>query len=169
MNKTYKIILYKKLSGEWQVQFNQLIQESFFLNLTKTKLEENKDKFCSQKDKIGYLLALENQKIIGILVLLKRKLIFNHQKLILGGFGGLCVVEAKRKQGIATALLKKGMARLKQENCDIAYLNRQHTYLGSSGKRYTEHDAMIAPVNSPKKFKAVLRNDRPFDIGVGNW
>ena len=188
MNKPYKIILYKKLSGDWRVQFNQLIHKTFFLDFTEAKLEENKDKFCSQKDKIGYLLALENQKIIGILVLLKRRLIFNHQKLILGGFGGLCVVEAKRKQGIATALLKKGVVRLKREDCDIAYLctdikqlgnlykpfgfvalNREHSYLGKSGKRYIEDDAMVAPINSREKFQAVLSDKKIFNIGRGNW
>lgn len=188
MKRLYKIIFCQRLSGNLQVQFNQLIHKSFFLDFTEAKLEENKDKFCSQKNQIGYLLALKNQKIIGILVLLKRRLIFNHQKLILGGFGGLCVVEAKRKQGIATALLKKGVARLKREGCDIAYLctyieklgnlykpfdfvalNRQHAYLGKSGKRYIEDDAMVAPINSREKFQAVLSEKKIFNIGRGNW
>jgi len=41
--------------------------------------------------------------------------------------------------------------------------------LGKSGKRYTEQDAMIAPVCSPEKFKAILSDSKPFDIGQGNW
>jgi hypothetical protein len=44
-----------------------------------------------------------------------------------------------------------------------------HTYLGASGRRYVDHDGMIAPVLSRPFFEAILRQPEPFDIDQGAW
>ena len=94
----------------------------------------------------------------------------------------------KRRKGIATLVLKKGMKILKQEKCDIAHLctdiiklkslyskfgfvplGKKYTYIGKSGKKYIEKDGMIAPVNSVTKFKEILNSSEIFNIGLGNW
>lgn len=184
------IKFYKTLSKSLENKFNQLLDEAFNYKknfTTKEKIEEN-DKFCSKKNHLGYLLAIEQETIIGGLIILKRNLLFKEKNLALGGFGGVCVQKDKQRKGVATLLLKRGIKILKDNHCNMAYLctdinklkhlyghvgfialKRPHTYLGKSGKRYTENDAMIAPVNSLKKFKAVLLNKEPFDIGTGNW
>ncbi|MEK7513810.1 MAG: GNAT family N-acetyltransferase [Patescibacteria group bacterium] len=188
MNRSYKIIFYKKLLSDLKKQLDQLINESFFWHKSGKEKQVEYDKFCSKKNEIGYVIALENNLLIGVVIVLKRNLVFNQDKLVLGGIGGVSVKLDKRRKGIATALLKEGMKILKQNKCDLAYLctdinkltnlyvkvgfvplNRQHSFLGRSGKRYTEYDAMIAPVNSQSKFQAVLSDKKPFDIGRGNW
>lgn len=188
MNQSYKIIFYKKLPFDLKVQFERLIRESFIWHQSGKEKQREYDIFCSKKNEIGYVVALENNLLIGVVVVLKRNLVFNQNKIVLGGIGGVSVKVEKRRKGIATELLEKGMKILKQSKCDLAYLctdinklknlyakvsfvplNRAHTFLGRSGKRYTEHDAMIAPVDSSEKFQAVLTDNKPFYIGVGNW
>lgn len=184
----HKIIFYKKLPQKLRTIFDQFIYESFDRGLSRGELKEDNDKFCSKKDRIGYVLTFKVNRIIGAVIILKRRIRFNGANLILGGVGGVSVHKKYRRQGIATAMLKIAMRNLKREKCDLVYLctyieklkklyspagftalNRPHMFLGKSGKRYTEHDAMIAPVNSPEKFKAVLTDNKPFDIGRGNW
>lgn len=106
----------------------------------------------------------------------------------LGGLGGVATDAAWRGRGIASATTAAGMARLRELGCDVAYLctdiekrahlygqvgfvplGRPHTYLGASGKRYTDDDGMVAAVNSPDLLAAILADDQPFDIGRGNW
>lgn len=188
MNWSYKIIFYKKLPQNLKTDFDSLMKRSFSWHQTGKEKKKEHDKFCSKKDQRGFVLALNNNQIIGAVIILKRKIKFNNVSLTLGGIGGVSVRREYRRHGLATALLKKAMEMLKEEKCDMAYLctyieklgrlykpfgfvalKRPHTFLGKSGKRYTEYDAMIAPVNSPEKFKAILTDDKPFDIGRGNW
>lgn len=152
--------------------------------------ELHNDKYCSGKDTFKILLALKENEPIGHVKLLKRTLLYKGSTILLGGFGAVCTDERYRRQGIATTLLKKGLEILKENNCDIAYLctdiynqgmialygqlgfvllNKPHTYLGRSGKRYTDTDGMIAPICSQELFKEVLQDKESFDIGRGNW
>lgn len=151
---------------------------------------EHEDKFCSHTDRFKYILVFEKEKVIGMTILCKRIIKFKKASVVLGGFGGVCVQKEKRRRGVASAMIKKGMEELKKANCDVAYLctnisdstminlyqkfgfvalGKPHTYLGASGKRYTEKDAMLAPVNSPEIFQSILSDEEPFDIGRGNW
>jgi len=183
-----KIVFYKKVPQNLKVDFDHLIKRSFSWHQSGKEKKKEHDKFCSKKDQTGYVLALDNKQIIGVVIILKRRIKFKEMNLVLGGIGGVCVEKQYRRQGVAMSMLQVAMERLKQGKCDVAYLctdinnlknlytpvgfvalNRPHTFLGKSGKRYTEHDAMIAPVNSPEKFKAVLTDNKPFDIGRGNW
>lgn len=126
----------------------------------------------------------------GVTGVLRREINYEGKQITLGGIGGLCTRFDRRQMGVATKLLFKAMEELKKAGCDMAYLctsiekpwmvkfygkvgfillGRPHTYLGKSGKRYTDHDAMIAPVNSKEIFKFVLLQQSNFDIEVGNW
>lgn len=181
----YKIRFYRKLTIKHKADFDRLIKELFVWHESGRKHWEEADKFCSKRNEIGFVLSFDADELIGAVVILKRRL---KNQLILGGIGGVCVKPRFRRQSVATKMLKIAMINLKKEKCDLVYLctdvrklknlyaavgftplNRPHTFLGKSGKRYTEHDAMIAPVNSPEKFKAVLNDNKPFDIGRGNW
>lgn len=155
---------------------------------TEKQKKEHDEKFCSQKDRFKYLLAFQNDEIIGGLTLLKRDIVFRTRKILLGGIGGVWVRLDKQKMGIATTLLKKAMQILNKNNCDIAYLctdikkldklfqkvgfqilNKQYTFLEKSGRRNYERNGMIAPITSKAIFTAVIREKKPFDIGKGNW
>lgn len=157
---------------------------------TSEKQEEHDDQFCSQGDYYKFVLALEDNNVIGSVTILKRRIIFKSKKIKLGGLGGVCTHPDKRRRGIASRLLKVALSEMKKAGCDIAYLcadtsslsklrmygeigfvplNHQYTYLGKSGRRYYENNGMIAPINSNDIFNLVVKDNEPFDIGQGNW
>lgn len=152
--------------------------------------DEHNDRYASKKDRIKYVLAAHNGKVVGGIIVLKRLIRFKNNTVTLGGIGGVCTQENYRRQGIASKLLEVAMKELKIATCDIAYLcadiyrdrtknlyssagfvplGKPHTYLGISGKRYYDTDGMLAPVNSAEIFREVLTSSELLDIGVGNW
>lgn len=173
-----KVAVLKQICFEWEER------------MTEKEKQEHYDRFCSQKDRIKFIIAFENKTVIGISIALKRIINFKNKKIILGGIGGVCVRPDKRRRGIATSLVKETVKELKEANCDIAYLctnlkdegmiklysqfgfvtlDRSHVYLGKSGKKYEDNDAMIAPINSVEIFQEVKEDLKPFNIGTGNW
>lgn len=133
---------------------------------------------------------MENNQLICRITILKRKVEFTGQPLTLGGIGRVCTIPARRRKGLATKLLTLATAELTKAGCEITYLctdvtnpgmvrlyqkvgftrlGRPHTFVGKSGKRYRETNAMIAPLVSLDKFKAVMTAKESLDIGVGNW
>lgn len=186
----FKVELFYNLPEEIKVQVDELLDMCFGVKSGQSpqRLVEKKDKFFTIP--IAYLLAIENNLVIGVIELYKREISYLEEKIILGGFGGVCTAKNKRRRGVATALLKKGMRELKSQSCDIAYLctdvddpgmltiysqvgftplNKPYTYLGKSGKRYTEEDGLIAPVKSKDKYNFVVEGKEIFNIGIGNW
>lgn len=157
---------------------------------TDSQHADGKDRFSSAADLIYYILTTEKDKLVGEMRVFKRTILFNGQKILLGGIGSVATHPDYRKQGIATKMVKKGMDLLKKEGCAVAYicadayslkalefnesfgfrrLLQKHTYTGKSGKRYTDTDGLIAPVASRKLFNQILATKTPFDIGKGNW
>jgi len=186
----FKVELFYNLPEEIKVQVDELLDMCFGVKSGQSpqRLVEKKDKFFTIP--IAYLLVIENNLVIGVIELYKREISYLEEKIILGGFGGVCTAKNKRRRGVATALLKKGMRELKSQSCDIAYLctdvddpgmltiysqvgftplNKPYTYLGKSGKRYTEEDGLIAPVKSKDKYNFVVEGKEIFNIGIGNW
>ena len=158
--------------------------------VTPAQKKENDDKFCSGADIAGYVLAMEAGRLIGETKICKRTITFEHHVILLGGIGSVATHPDKRLRGVAKATVARAMEMLKDLGCDIAYLcvderdprkialyrsfgfdllYRPHTYLGKSGKRYTDTDAMIAPVNAPLLYNIVMDGTAPLDIGTGNW
>lgn len=188
----FEIRRYKTLPRDLEEKVENLKKICFNWQERMTQEEKTKhyDRFCSKRDVIEHLLALEKNSVIGLSIALKRKITFKNKKIILGGVGGLCVLPEKRRKKVATSLLKATVKELKNANCNIAYLctnlenpgmikfysrfgftalGRPHTYLGKSGKQYKDKDAMIAPINSVKIFQEVKEDKEPFNIGTGNW
>jgi len=183
-----KFKLYKDLSSRLKSKYSGLKKEVFAGEQTLEEKAEYEDKCCSKSDIINYLVVYESGEVIGGVELFKRNVKYSDELLILGGIGSIWVRKDKRRKGIASAILKRGMKVLKKENCDIAYLctdinqlkdlyskvgfvplDKDYTFVSKSEKRYFENDGMIAPINSGKKFKQILEDKKPFDIGVGNW
>ena len=69
------------------------------------------------------IFAYNGKEIVGMLSVKKRLVTFAGKQIVLGGAGGVCVTESMRGRGIATEMLKKTLAILKKERCDIACLN----------------------------------------------
>jgi predicted GNAT family N-acyltransferase len=176
--------LHKKLPKKFESQATKLFYESFGRRHT----AEDDDKYCSKP--FLNLLAIEKDSVIGAARLFRRKIAYRGRKIRLGGIGEVCTREDKRRRGVATALTIRGMEVLKSENSDVAYLctditdslrtklyskfgfvvlKKPYTYLGKSGKRYTETNGMIAPVKSREKFWLILKGKETLDLGKGNW
>jgi len=188
-NLVNKYVSLNDVSLELSEKISKLLESCF---TQKNKIPEEKaehdDKYCSKKDRIGFSLAVKENQVIGVVVILKRIIPYQGKQIILGGIGGVCINEKFRRKGIAKKLLKIAVGKLKEEKCDIAYLctdtenlvvlyepfcfnklKKQYTYLGKSGKRYFEWGGMIAPINSTALFQQIMEGKESFDIGIGNW
>ncbi len=184
MNAKLLLKLPTKLANE--VRHFEL--ENFYTEGEKTarRLAEQEDKYFSPPK--AWLLVFEGDQIIGRILLHKREIAFDGRKVVLGGIGGVCTHRDKRRQGIATVMLKKAMEILKGWGCDIAYLctnpkktsslyskvgfvplNKPYTYYGRSGKLYEDSDGMIAPVNSTELFEEIIHSQQKLHLGTGNW
>lgn len=187
-----RVVVYKTIPQRLTDKVKHLDKICFpWIFQTQKARAEHKDKFTpSLKDQIGHVCAFENDKLICRVILYKRKIEFEGQPLILGGIGGVCTIPEKRRQGLATKLLKMAMTELKKSACDIAYLCadvsnpgmiklyqkvgftllvRTHIFYGQSGKRYKDNDAMVAPVKSKAIFQEIMGSKKILNIGMGNW
>ncbi len=188
-NEAYTVSVHTTLTPEQQAKFGTLERAAFQSStLSVEQRQENDDRFCSDDDAVGYVLAFAGEQLVGAVQLSQRAIDFQGQAVQLGGLGGVATDAVWRGRGIASATTAAAMARLRELGCDVAYLctniaklghlygqvgfvplGRTHTYFGASGKRYTDDDGMVAPVNSPDLLAAILADDQPFDIGRGNW
>lgn len=179
---------FKKLSDELASKVEQFELENFYSgkeNVEKRR-QENKEKYFSFPK--AWLLAFEDNQIIGRIMLHKRTIKFGDKDIILGGVGGVCTRRDKRRQGIATKMLGESMKILREWECDVGFLcadiekngllytqvgfvplNKPYTYYGRSGKLYEENYGMIAPINSQNLFEELLNSDQKFHLGEGNW
>lgn len=188
-NVPYTISAHTTLTSEQRAIYDELERAAFqSATLSVEQRCESDDRFCSAADTVGYVLAFAGAQLVGAVQLSQRAIDFQGQTVQLGGLGGVATDADWRGRGIASATTAAAMARLREIGSDVAYLctniaklgrlygqvgfvplGRTHTYLGASGKRYTDDDGMIAPVNSPELFAAILADGKPFDIGRGNW
>lgn len=198
MNTYYEIKIFDILTPELETKVAELDSYKDKNERIQSPQEKaiHQDKYHSADDIFQYLFAFEDDKIIARMRLYYREIKFqeieNEGKIIkLGGIGGVRTRPDKRKQGIATNMLTLASKLLQEKGCDIAHLctdiknparirlygkigfvvlDKPYTYLGKSGKRYTDQDGMIAPINSETIFHQIV-NDKStiWDIGNGNW
>lgn len=149
-------------------------------------LARERERFFSQPE--AWLLVFEKDEIIGQIFLHRRRIRHNDRDIVLGGIGKVCTRKDRRKQGIATMMLKEAMKRLREWGCDAAFLcanyektgslygqggfiplNKPYTYHGRSGRLYEENNGLIAPLNSLGIFKEMLNSKKKLHLGAGNW
>lgn len=142
----------------------------------------------SRVDLVGLVLASDGDRLVGGLKLFARTCKLESMSYRLGGIGGVFTLREYQRQGVASLMLAKAMLALDELKADVAYLctvvkrleklywpfgfrhlKQGHTFLGKSGKRYTEYDGMLAMVNSSDVFQKLMTSQKPLDIGVGNW
>jgi len=156
---------------------------------TKAEIKVHRDKYWSGKDVAYWIIAFERKNIVGMAVIYKRKLNLNGKKILLGGIGRLRVAMNKRKQGIGNIIMNFAMMQLSKINCDVvllctdtqsflvtwyekfgfALMSKTITYLGESGKRYSDNRGMLAPIKSEEIFSQIQNNKEILNIGNGNW
>ena len=157
-----------------------------FMGWNSKEMEYQDDRFGSLP--FAYVICYKDNEMVGVVNLLKRKIIFKGEKILLGGFGGVCIHIKYRRQGIALRLLKEGMKILKINKCDIAFLNtdikklgtlygkvgfvplgRKYKATGLSNKVYEDAGGMIAPICSKEIFNKVLKDTNIFDLQGQDW
>lgn len=179
---------FPKLTDKLIVSVDQFISENFYAEGERTPklLADEEEKFFSQPK--AWLLAFEDEQIIGTTALHQRKIQFNKNDIILGGIGRVCTHKDRRRQGIASLMLKEAMKTLRKWECDMAFLcanvkesgslyaqvgfvplKRPYTYSGRSGQLYEEHNGMIAPINSYDIYEEVFQSTQKLHLGPGNW
>jgi predicted GNAT family N-acyltransferase len=180
--------LFPKLTDDLAKSVEQFVFDNFYTEGERTPelLEEEEEKFCSQPK--AWLLAFENERLIGTTAIHQRKIQFDDKDIVLGGIGRVCTRMDRRRQGIANLMLKQAVKTLRKWDCDMAFLcanvkdsgdlyvqvgfvplNKPYTYSGRSGKLYKESNGMIAPINSQEIFEEVLHSAQKLHLGPGNW
>lgn len=183
------IRVFENLSSELKTQTDKLRYRSFRKETyTQEQKERNEEKYLFEDGCFRFVIAFLDEKPVGYIRLFKRIIHSNGKYILLGGIGGVCTDPQEQRKGVATQMLKTAIEELKKEGCDIAYLctnsetleqlygrvgfvplNHPYTYVGKSGKKYTDTDGMIAPINSQKIFQQVLNKKDPFDLEGMNW
>jgi len=183
-----EIRFFSKLSTDLSQKLHEFELDNFYSDEQRKPeyLAEEADRFFSLPR--AWLVVFEKEQIIGRVSLHRRKVKFEKQDVILGGLGKVCTRRDKRRQGIAIAMLEEALRILKEWGCDLVYLcanvkesgllyaragfiplNKPYTYYGRSGKFYEESNGMIAALNSPRVFEAVLKSKEKLHLGRGNW
>lgn len=148
----------------------------------------NADRYSSAADTVGYALAHVGEKLVGAVQLFERAIPCGDRTVRLGGLGGVATDPDWRGRGIAEATTAAAMAELRHVGSAVAYLcarpelgqrlygkvgfvplGRPHTYRGTSGTPYTDHDGWLAPVNDPTVFAAMLADTEALDLAGSNW
>jgi ribosomal protein S18 acetylase RimI-like enzyme len=151
----------------------------------------SKERFVNNKDRFKYILALADNKVVGIIILWKRTVQYKGKSIVVGGLGGVGVQKEYRGKGIATKMLTLARETLDRSECEVAFLGtdtqdpqmlkiygrvgfvpmkKAFSYTGKSGEHYEDKTAgMIAPIHSLKLFNEILGDQTPFDIGTGTW
>lgn len=183
----YKLFIYTILPEELILKDEKLDVECFCEDI------HNEDKLFEFLHSIyeeytlkptGWLLVLDNDKLIGRCALFIRDIKYEGQDYKLGGIGGLAVQKKYRRKGIASALVKESENFLIDAGCDFSMfgplddelvryyknlgyvsLSKPYFYVGRSGNRYTKNYGVIKYfINSPK-IEFFKNSHEPVDIG----
>jgi predicted N-acetyltransferase YhbS len=155
---------------------------------TEGEHRELADRYSSEADTIGYLLATVGDELVGTIRLFERPVPFHERTVRLGGLGGVGTHPAWRGRGIAEAMVHAAMDELRRRGAEVAYLcavpelgqrlyakadfvalGRPYTYRGRSGTAYTDHDGWLAPLTAPALCAAMLADPQPLDLAGSNW
>ena len=161
------------------------LQEECFTHVSREEIEE-----CFIAVGFGWILAFENQTIVGQVELHKRTLQFDGKQMLLGGLGGTCVTTSARGRGIAKAIVKKGLEVLAEEKCDVACLNadirnhpnggvysqlgfrvmkRRISFADVYGGKRCDSGELFAPVCSKEIYDLIMNSRKTFHVGRGYW
>ena len=185
-----RIEAYDRVPPGLAEQVHDLLRTCFDRPRTPEQHVAHQDRFSSAGDAIKHVITSDNETVVGLVRVFVRTISFQSEPVILGGIGDVCTHPDWRGRGIARAALEVAMQTLVDAQADVAYLcadlgnpsrlrlygqfgfvplGRPQTYVGPSGTRYTDDDAMLAPVGSRAAFERIMAAAEPFDIGGGNW
>ena len=180
-SKWFETKIFHSLPRTFELQVESLLKKGFPNGI-------DEDRYCSIP--YAHVLAVEREEIIGAARLFERSIRFGREIFTVGGFGGVTTKKNKRRKGVATAVLRKGMEDFGIRNFDFAFLcadvtdsafirlygkvgfvplGKPYIYRGKSGTKYVDNNGMVAPVKAMDEFKDVLSTKEILDIGLGSW
>jgi len=146
---------------------------------------------CFYTEVLARILAYSSEKLVGYLMLHKKKIEFDGREIVVGGAVGACVAVSIRGRGIGKRLMKKGLAVLKKQGCDVACLNadpenrkaafelykklgfmlmeRRISFEDIHGNMRYDTGTMFIPLNSKELFNHIMNNKNTFHYGKGYW
>ncbi len=178
-----KIVLKSWNSAEGDAKVKAL-QNYCFSDVDPKEIEE-----CFYVVGFGMLIALVEDRIVGLAGLFKRTVNFDRKRIILGGIGGICVHQDMRKKGIASKLVHKGLEILKDKKCDVACLNtdllktvykfyakmgfnlmkRKISFEDVHGNIRYDTGTMFMPICSKQLYNHIMKSKETFHYGKGYW
>ena len=180
-SKWFSTKLFYSLPKDFEFQASHLLKQGFSSGV-------DEDKYCSLP--YAHVLALERGSVIGVARLFSRCIVFDGELVFVGGFGSVTTRKNRRRLGVASALLQRGMEDFRLRLFDLAFLNsdvhnltfvrlygrvgfvaldKPYSCIGKSGRKYVSYDGMIAPVTSLGIYKRVLSSKSVLDIAFGSW
>lgn len=192
MKNELKIVVLPQLSPVIRKQMEDLRDHCSSLHKKKkTRQEqiEHLDRYCSRDDIKCWILAYNQDLLIGRIAIFLREIEWQDQKMFLGGIGKVKVRDDYRRQGVASVMMKRSMQELKRLKADMAFLNtdfasflpnfyakygfkkmnQPYTYISRLGKKYSEENGMIAAVCNLKLVEETMMSDEILNLGKGNW
>ena len=187
---TIKIFNYPLSEEDTKKDVEKLLDESFGISSGADPQRVLNSKDTHYSNPVEYILVFNKTELVGIQMLFLRKVIFENQNILIGGLGGLCVKKEFREKGIAKQLLAIAMSEMQKLSCDVSILftniknprylklygaygfkvlNREYSFMSKSGKICTGKSAMIAPINSSKKYDLIVNSNKILNIGAGEW
>lgn len=187
------IKVFDSVPDQYVTQIDSLLEEvqsNHRISDSKSLSENSQEMYDSKKDVFKYIIALDRDIVVGLIILFKREITFKGKKLLLGGFGGVGTKTEYRNRGIGSKMVELARKMLEESRCDVAHidvdmdnpsvlrlygrigfipLRRPFTFLGKSGRKYSADNSMLAPIHSKELFEAILNDHNPFDIYGGNW
>ena len=162
--------------------------EALFAHCFSDVSQEDIDE-CFIAQSFARVLAYDATSVVGHLRLFKRHVKFEGMDVVLGGLGGVCVSERRRRRKIGTRLMKKGLQVLKDEGSDVACLNadlkktadkfyekigfrlmnRQISFEDAHGKTRYDTGTMFIPVCSREIYSHLMTGTEIFHYGKGYW
>lgn len=183
MNIQIQFVNTDELSKNQLAQIAQLNEEAFS-DVPEQEIREN---FIAKS--FARLIAYDGSRAIGTLQLFKRQQEFSGRNFLLGGMGGVCVTKEYRRKGIGSTLVKRALAILEEEGCEIVCLNvdlkgtayqlyeksgfelmeRKISFENSKGEIIHDTGTMFKPLNSNEIFELIMSSNKTFHYGVGYW
>jgi predicted GNAT family N-acyltransferase len=177
-------LVYENSLSEKQKHGIDELQKQCFRDVDPREVDE-----CFYAESFARILAYHGKEIIGHLRLFRRNTDFDAKSFVLGGVGGVCVAKHKRRKGVATKMIKRGLKILKQEKCDVACLNadlsksaykvyekigfqlmsRAISFEDVNGKLRYDNGTMFIPVCSKEIYEYIMNSGKTFHYGKGYW
>lgn len=183
MNFAIELVKAGELTPSQQIGLDALNGECF----SDVPAQEIAENFIAEP--FASLFAMIGNQVISRVALFKREVIFEGQKIMLGGIGGICVTTTHRHHGVASSMLKRALATLKTEACDVACLNvdlekkvyrvyeklgfkmmnREISFENVRGEIVQGAGTMFIPINAPDKYEFIMNSSSTFHCGRGHW